>query len=101
MKERSRNETHNLIEEIKKLQDQVEENKDQELLRKVRRDNENIKSKHFELTNEIEDLNNQINELRSERQTVMWDYNKELENEREHSRHYKNELEGIKYTYNQ
>lgn len=73
LKERARNETNSLIEEIKKLQDQVEENKDQEQLRRLRRENEAVKTKNSELISEIEDLNAQINDLRSERQTTMWD----------------------------
>mmetsp|Transcript_43971 Transcript_43971/g.96072 ORF Transcript_43971/g.96072 Transcript_43971/m.96072 type:complete len:325 (+) Transcript_43971:201-1175(+) len=101
LKERSRNETNSLIEEIKKLQDQVEDNKDQEQLRKLRRENENVKNKNSELISEIEDLNTQINDLRSERQTIMWDNNKQLEKERENYRSTKNELESIKYKYNQ
>lgn len=83
LKERSRNETNSLIEEVKKLQDQVEENKDQEQMRKLRRENESLKTKNSELISEIEEMNTQINDLRGERQTTMWDYNKQLEKERE------------------
>jgi len=43
LKERSRNETNSLIEEIKKLQDIVEENRDQEQMRRFRRENESVK----------------------------------------------------------
>lgn len=61
----------------------MEENKDQEQLRKLRREAESLKTKNSELLNEIEDLNMQVNDLRTERQTQIWTYNKEIEQERE------------------
>jgi len=72
-----------LIEEIKKLQDLVEENKDQEQLRKLRRESEGLKTKNSELLSEIEALNEQVNDLRTERQTTIWNSTKELEQERD------------------
>lgn len=72
-----------MIEEIKKLQDLVEENKDQEQLRKLRRESEGLKTKNSELLSEIEALNEQVNDLRTERQTTIWNSTKELEQERD------------------
>jgi len=83
LKERGRNETNALIEEIKKLQDIVEDNKDQEQLRKLRRESEALKTRNSELLREIETLNEQVNDLRTERQTTIWNSTKELEQERD------------------
>jgi len=73
LRDRSRNETNSLIEEIKKLQDRVEDNKDHEQMRKLKIENENLKIKNSELLTEIEGLNFQIGELRNERQQQIWD----------------------------
>jgi len=62
-----------LIEEIKKLQERVEDNRDHEQMRKLKIENENLKIKNSELLNEIEGCNSQINELRTERQQQIWD----------------------------
>jgi len=90
-----------LIEEIKKLQERVEDNRDHEQMRKLKIENENLKIKNSELLNEIEGCNSQINELRTERQQQIWDYNKVIELEREKYRGARNELEGVKLKYSQ
>lgn len=65
-------------------------------MRKLKIDNENLKIKNSELLSEIEGLNSQINELRTERQQQIWDNNKVVEIERERFRSARNELEGVK-----
>ena len=90
-----------MIEEIKKLQERVEDNKDHEQMRKLKIENENLKIKNSELLNEIEGCNSQINELRTERQQQIWDNNKVVELEREKYRNARNELEGVKLKYSQ
>jgi len=90
-----------LIEEIKKLQERVEDNRDHEQMRKLKIENENLKIKNSELLNEIEGCNSQINELRTERQQQIWDNNKVVELEREKYRNARNELEGVKLKYSQ
>jgi len=65
-------------------------------MRKLKIDNENLKIKNSELLSEIEGLNAQINELRTERQQQIWDNNKVVEVERERFRSARNELEGVK-----
>jgi len=66
-------------------------------MRRLRRENESVKTKNSELLSEIENLNVQINDLRTERQTTIWTYAKELEQERDKYRAVKNELESIKF----
>lgn len=90
-----------MIEEIKKLQERVEDNRDHEQMRKLKIENENLKIKNSELLNEIEGCNSQINELRTERQQQIWDNNKVVELEREKYRNARNELEGVKLKYSQ
>lgn len=65
-------------------------------MRKLKIDNENLKIKNSELLTEIEGLNSQINELRTERQQQIWENNKIVEVEREKFRAARNELEGVK-----
>lgn len=101
LRDRSKNETNSLIDEIKKLQDRVEDNKDHEQMRKLKIENENLKIKHSELLNEIEGYSSQINELRTERQQQIWEYNKVIETEREKFRSARNELEGVKLKQSQ
>jgi chromosome segregation ATPase len=96
LRDRSKNDSNSFIEEIKKLQDRLEENRDHEQMRKLKIENENLKIKHSELLSEIEGLNSQINELRSERQQQIWDNNKVVEVERERFRAARNELESVK-----
>lgn len=83
IRDRSKNEINSLLEEIRKMQDKMEDNREHEQLRKLKIENENLKIKNSELLTEIDYNNNQINELRNERQQQIWDYNKTIETERE------------------
>lgn len=97
MKERHKVELNELIEQNYQLQMRVDEQKDRDLVRQLRRDLEEYKRRLTENQNEVNDLRKERDYLKMEKNEQIITHAKELEEERSSRRVVYSENEKLKF----
>lgn len=71
-----------MVADLKQLQDRVEENKDEETIRRLKKERDTLGLKNSEILLELEDVRREVENLLKERRDAMTTHTKELEEER-------------------
>lgn len=83
--------------DLKQLQDRVEENKDEEAIRRLKKERDSLAMKTSEMNVEIDDVRRDVDHLQKERQELMWTHTKEIEEERTLSRAQKVQTDSVTF----
>jgi len=87
----SKLEVNDFMQEIMMLQERIEDNRDKELIRNLRRELDEIKYRYDETENEMEDLRREKERLREEKNDILIKLNKQIDIEKSDKRNYKAE----------
>ena len=87
----SKLEVNDFMQEIMMLQERIEDNRDKEIIRNLRRELDEIKYRYDETENEMEDLRREKERLREEKNDILIKLNKQIDIEKSDKRNYKAE----------
>jgi chromosome segregation ATPase len=91
LKERHKYEVNDLMQEIQALQERLEDTRDKDIIRIMRRDLDEIKFRYDENETEMEELRREKERLREEKNDILIKLNKQVDIEKTEKRNYKSE----------
>lgn len=95
VKEKHKQDVHELMLENQALQSRADDKKDRELIRQLRRDLDENKRRTTELLGEVSDLRRERDLVKMEKNELMMQYQRDLEEERNQKRVLQSEIERI------
>jgi len=95
LKERHKLEINDLMLEIQSLQERVEDTRDKEIIRTLRRELDDIKFRYDENENEMEELRREKERLRDEKNDILIKLNKQVDVEKNEKRAQKAEVDRL------
>jgi len=95
LKERHKFEINDLMLEIQSLQERVEDTRDKDIIRALRRELDDIKFRFYENENEMEELRREKEKLREEKNDILIKLNKQVDVEKNEKRAQKAEADRL------
>ena len=91
LKEHHKFEVSDLMQEIQSLQERLEDTRDKDIIRVLRRDLDEVKFRYDENETEMEELRREKEKLREEKNDILIKLNKQVDIEKTEKRNYKSE----------